>query len=132
MDITEEHLQLTMLVTEQLFVISIYRSNPDRNLATYLKEIIPSSTNCLVIGDFNLGSRSSKNHEVFKILQIMGFLPLVSEATHIDGGHLDHAWLRLSNINNSVHSLDMYSPYYNCKDHDVLLFCLFDPRTTEG
>ena len=106
-----------MLVTEQLFVISIYRSNPDRNLVQYqyqyLKEIITSFTNCLVIGDFNLGSRNSKNHEVFKTLQIRGFLPLVSETTHFDGGHRDHAWLRLSNINNAVHSLDVYSPYYN-------------------
>jgi hypothetical protein len=62
----------------------------------------------------------------------MGFKLLVSEATHFDGGHLDQAWLRSITTTKDVHSIELYSPYYNCKDHDALLFSLYDPRTEQG
>ena len=101
-------------------------------MAMYLKEIIPAATNCLVIGDFNLCIKKFLNHEVFKTLKDLGFSSLVSEATHFDGGHLDQAWLRNKDKNQNHFDLSLYSPYYNCKDHDSLLFSFFDPGTNEG
>ena len=41
-DVCDEHLQITTLESENLFVIGVYRSNDDKSLATHLKEIIPS------------------------------------------------------------------------------------------
>ena len=128
MDIKEEHLQVTVLETEKLTVIGVYRSIADQHLALFLEELIPTSGNCLFIGDFNLGT----NNEIFTSLHIMGFQPLISEATHFSGGHLDQAWLRTLTISHDVHSINLYSPYYNCKDHDALLFSFFDPRLRGG
>ena len=31
-----------------------------------------------------------------------------------------------------VNSMDIYCPYYNCKDHDALLFSWYEPRTEQG
>ena len=69
----------------------------------------------------------------------MGFKPLISvemknkkitsEATHFDGGHIDQAWMREGDMGSTV---QLYSPYYTCKDHDALLISVFDRRTEQG
>jgi hypothetical protein len=101
-------------------------------LAQQLKELIPAVGSCLIIGDFNICTSRSPSHEVFISLKALGFKLLVSEATHFDGGHLDQAWLRVTTSTTDVHSIELYSPYYNCKDHDALLFSFYDPRTEQG
>ena len=131
-DITNEDLQITILESENLCVIGLYRSNADRTLSLHLKDLIPASGNCLIIGDFNLCTRRSPSHEVFLTMKALGFVLLVSEATHFDGGHLDQAWLRIMKSTQHVHAIELYSPYYNCKDHDALLFSFYDPRTDQG
>ena len=52
------------------------------------------------------------------------FKQLVNGATHIMGGHIDHAF-----FNDHEHSfisvdVDQYSPYYTSRDHDGLLITL--------
>ena len=132
-DITNEDLQLTILESKNLCVIGLYRSNADQTLSLQLKELIPAVGTCLIIGDFNLCTQRSPSHEVFITLKALGFNLIVTEATHFDGGHLDQAWLRIMHPSTQdVHSIELYSPYYNCKDHDALLFSLYDPRTEQG
>ena len=101
----------------------------DTTLHEKLKAIIPSEGTCLILGDFNICSKLQSNHGIFKTLRSLNFVPLVDEATHLNGGHLDQAWLRNSNQN---HDIQLYSPYYTCKDHDALLFSLYDPTTEQG
>ena len=133
LDITNEDLQITILESENLCVIGLYRSNADRTLCLQLQELIPAVGNCLIIGDFNLCTRRSPSHDLFITLKSLEFKLLVSEATHLDGGHLDQAWLRIMHPSTKdVHSIELYSPYYNCKDHDALLFSFYDPRTEQG
>ena len=125
-DIKNEDLQITILESENLCVIGLYRSSEDRSLSLYLKELIPDTGNCLIIGDFNLCTRRLPSHEVFLTMKALGFKRLISEATHFDGGHLDQIWLRIENITQDVHTVELYSPYYTCKDHDALLFSLYE------
>ena len=55
-------------------VIALYRSQADRTLAEWLaKELSDKNEPILVIGDFNLCSRSLPNHEVFNVLTSLGF-----------------------------------------------------------
>ena len=54
---------------------------------------------------------------------------IVSLATHIKGGHIDQAWLRCKT---NHYDVQLYSPYYTCKDHDALLFSLYEPSTEKG
>ena len=56
----------------------------------------------------------------------MGFNQKIHEATHFEGGHLDQAWLRSEKESCSI---EIYSPYYNCKDHDALLCTIYDSST---
>ena len=64
----------------------------------------------------NRGSRTTK------FLLENGFKQLVNEATHIDGGHIDHAYFKTEcSIKASMH---IYSPYYTSKDHDALCIAM--------
>ena len=123
-DINKEDLQITVLQSEYLTVIGLYRSNGDTSLKNELMGIIPENGSCLVIGDFNICTSRTPKHEVFQMLQCMDFKQIVSEATHYAGGHLDQAWLRSTEVYNT----QIYIPYYTCKDHDALLFTLYYPR----
>jgi hypothetical protein len=69
---------------------------------------------------------------VFAILKSAGFKLLLTDATHFDGGHLDQAWLRVMPRKEDLFSIELYSPYYNMKDHDALLFTSYDPSTELG
>jgi hypothetical protein len=131
-NVTMEALQVSILESENLCVITLYRSRNDNTLGQVLQENIPAVKNCLVIGDFNICSRKFPNHEVFAILKSLGFKLLLTEATHFDGGHLDQAWLRVMRRKEDLFSMELYSPYYNVKDHDALLFTSYDPSTELG
>ena len=123
---------MTILESEDLCVICIYRSDQDKSLCNQLAEVIPASTPCLVIGDINICSMAASNHEVFTMLKVMGFSLLVTEATHITGGHIDQAWLRRPLHKNEVFNTQLYSPYYNARDHDCILFTLYTPHKEQG
>ena len=120
---------MTLLKSNELHVLGLYRSKPDIVLSSELSRVIPATGPCLVIGDFNICSKKTPNHQVFIILRSLGFNLLLHEATHFEGGHLDQAWIRNQKSNCSI---ELYSPYYNCKDHDALLFTLYDPSTEKG
>ena len=122
-------LQITKLDLEELSIVCIYRSQNDENLAKLLQDIIPLNGCCLVIGDFNLCSVDNPNNVAFNILRAMDFIPLVSEATHLGGGHIDQAWFRGSS---KTKNMELYSPYYTARDHDAIRFSYYDPQTEEG
>ncbi len=54
---------------------------------------------------------------------------ITSEATHLDGGHIDQVWLRGGDM---VSEVELYSPYYTCRDHDALLISMVDRRAEQG
>ena len=125
--VTSADLQISVLESPDLTVVSLYRSQADRSLADQLAEVIPPEGPCLVVGDFNICSRTSPNHEALTNLIARGFKLLVSEATHLGGGRIDQAWFRGTAVGST--SLELYSPYYTCKDHDALLFTAYDEGT---
>jgi hypothetical protein len=127
--IKEENHQISKMESKDFTVVALYRSHADRTLATQLKATISFAGSCLVIGDFNVCSKLNPSHEIFATLRSLGFNLLINEATHLKGGHLDQAWLRSSKESSLV---QLYSPYYTCKDHDALLFSFYDPTTEQG
>ena len=72
------------------------------------------------------------HHETLAALEEMEFRRMICGPTHLNGGHIDQAWLRTTVYSDEVSCLELYSPYYNCKDHDALLFSFFDPNTEQG
>ena len=77
----------------------------------------------IITGDFNLCFKTNSNNGVTKRLLELGFTQLVKEATHIQGGHIDHVYWRdqVSPVFQEP-VLERYSPYYS--DHDALLVTL--------
>ena len=68
-----------------------------------------------------------RNNRSTTLLLQNNFKQLVREATHIDGGHIDHVYLRCEE--SLMASVEQYSPYYIAKDHDAL--CISFPATEE-
>ena len=128
-NIEEEDLQMSRLESNDLVVVCLYRCQTNKDLQRRLKASIPVSGSCLIIGDFNICSMKQSGSEIFKTLMLLGFKLLVSEATHLKGGHLDQAWLRSTDSSNHT---QLYCPYYTCKDHDALLFCMYDVMKNPG
>ena len=76
--VTSADLQIGVLESSDFTVDSLYRSQTDRSLADQLTEVIPPEGPCLVVGDFNICSRTNPNHEVFTNLIASGFNLMVS------------------------------------------------------
>ena len=60
--INTESLQMTLLKSQQLYVLGLYRSKPDTILYSELSRVIPADGPCLIIGDFNICSQKTPNH----------------------------------------------------------------------
>ena len=126
---TEPLHQISKLDAKDCTVICVYRSHGDMSLAVKLKELIPASGPCLIIGDFNLCIGRQEKHEVFQTLRTHHFQLLNIGPTHFKGGQIDQVWKR--GIEDTC-DLAVYSPYYTCKDHDALLFSHSGIETVTG
>ena len=70
----------------------------------------------------NICTSKQPKNRLTRLLERMGFKMLMNEATHIQGGHIDHAyWLDPQGGWQSP-TIERYSPYYS--DHDSLLISL--------
>ena len=120
-DIMKQRFQITKLVSPEVDIISVYRSSDANNdeLMDELKSLIGPDKTTVICGDFNECVASEKAKGVAKMLEDCGFTQLVTQATHLKGGHIDHVY---SNHDPAFFEVDimLYSPYYTCHDHDAL------------
>ena len=76
----------------------------------------------MITGDLNLCLKKHPSNFVTRRLQQMGFCQLVTEATHIQGGWIDHVyWMDPDKMWKNP-TVERYSPYYS--DHDMQLISL--------
>ena len=124
-NITEMNVQMTKLIFSDVNIINVYRSQGANNqeIVDFLEQLIDTDKPTIIAGDFNLCHIDHKENLIVKYLENHGFSQLVKEATHLQGGHIDHVY---SNHNKEVYSVSvmLYSPYYTCQDHDALLVTL--------
>ena len=86
-----------MFNSEKLDVITVYRSSKGSliELKNHLTELIHNVERAaLITGDFNICYMNNSNNQVSKALQDEGFQQLTKNATHIQGGHIDHVYWR--------------------------------------
>ena len=128
-DVSDEQIQLSKLSGKNLDIIVVYKApnGKDQELRDHLFSLIDKNRPTLVCGDFNMCYIDNKNNRSTKFLLVNGFKQLVHEATHINGGHIDHVYLRTDESMNA--SVELHSPYYTAKDHDAL--CVSFPETEE-
>ena len=124
-DIKREKVQITRLSTPLVDVINIYRSQGAKNVEVVqsIKHLIRENTPTIICGDLNLCFLTNKENNITSVLQRLGFEQLVREASHLQGGHLDHVYSNLDQYLFKV-EVQMYSPYYTCHDHDGFLITI--------
>ena len=104
--------------------ISVYRSSIKslRETRDQLIKVINIDKPTLITGDVNICFQQHRNNSISKSLEEIGFIQLVKEATHIEGGHIDHVYWLDRTGKWKTPDVERYSPYYS--DHDALLVTL--------
>ena len=117
--VNRQKVQISMLETEEVNVINIYRSQgaDNQEIMRDLLQMISKDKPSLICGDFNLCYIDERDNQITRMLEDQNFKQLVTEASHFQGGHIDHVY---SNLNPAMFEIEvsMYSPYYTSRDHD--------------
>ena len=122
-DYNEDKINITKLKCDECDIIAVYRSEDGSldGLVSRLLEILDLSKSSVVVGDINICNRKRPNNILKTSLEELGFTESIRQATHVDGGHLDHAYiLNVGNFEET--SIHLVPKYYS--DHDALCICL--------
>ena len=111
---------LMKLESPDSIVIGVYRSNDGdiRDLLEQIDMLIMTDKFCVIGGDFNINIMSNKNNYLTKELNEKGFVQIVKNSTHIEGGLIDHIYVRQGREKIFCWILEHFSKYYS--DHDGL------------
>ena len=117
----EDELQIHKIRFAEIDSISIYRSSTKSLIqaSAAINKMIDDSRPTLITGDLNICLANEPKNMITRILEKKGFLKLIDEATHIQGGHIDHAYWRDPSGLVGRPEVETYSPYYS--DHDAIL-----------
>ena len=123
-DVKTPNYQITMFSSDHLDSIHVYRSadGSQREIKDHLQELVDTNKSVVISGDFNICLDKEPNNLISGYLQQQGFQQMVEEATHDDGGRIDHLYLKKSPEMQADAELLQYSPYYS--DHDALCLTL--------
>ena len=120
LDSLTRNTQITKFSTENLDVINVYRSS-DGNSVELLSKLIDMMTTgkaVLITGDFNICMMNHEKNRMSKeLMENEKFTQLMTEPTHIQGGHIDHVYWRNFLDLWICPVVERYSPYYS--DHDA-------------
>ena len=119
-DHNEENINISKIEGADLNIIAIYRSKEGNvnRLIGKLEELIEISKTTVIIGDMNLCNKKVPDNALKTYLERKEFRLLTNEATHIDGSHIDHAYV--VNNGNFKHDPEIHliAKYYS--DHDAI------------
>ena len=121
-DITTENYQISKLRSSSFDLICVYRSSDSakENQLYFLQDLhslLNIKRKTFVLGDFNFDILSPGNNLIFTELNNWNFIQLVVDATHIQGGLIDHCYMS-DNIDPTLVTVNQKSVYYT--DHDLI------------
>ena len=73
---------------------------------------------CVIGGDMNINLIKTPNNHITARLKDEGFEQIVKNATHIEGGLIDHVYIRQGKKHKMSWNLEHFPKYYS--DHDGL------------
>ena len=114
-DKVSQNYQITKYESKNVVSINVYRSakgNTDE-IIEEIKNMQDENKANIVTGDVNICARKHHNNRLTQSLRDENFQLLTKTATHIKGGHIDHAYSK-----NAKATMILYTPYYS--DHDAL------------
>ena len=103
-----------------IVIIGVYRSNEGdcRDLSEKMCDMVVEDKLCVIGGDMNINLLKSPNNHITVKLKENGFEQIIKKATHIEGGLIDHVYIRQGKENKSLWDLEHFLKYYS--DHDGL------------
>ena len=124
-DIKENDIQISKFTSKNIDVVSVYRSNYCKiRFQDVFKSRISETKPTLIVGDMNICYQENRNDKNIKYLETSKFKQMAIGATHLQGGHFDHVYLKDPQVNFKSYDVETYSPYYTSRDHDGLLITL--------
>ena len=115
--INSERYQILQVSSKDLDVINVYISR-GANKANFLKDLgalARGSKPCFIVGDFNIDFPNDPTEVIIKKITSSSFKQLVSTPTHVEGGLLDHIYVRDQTCEYHV---DINFPFYT--DHGAI------------
>ena len=115
--INEELYQICRVSRPDLDVINVYISR-GANKLNFLKDLgslAKGSKPCIIVGDFNIDFLKNPNETIIKKILSNGFKQMVSDSTHVEGGLLDHVYVR---NHTCEYEISVNFPFYS--DHGAV------------
>ena len=125
--------QITKLSSRSVDVIHVYRSSNHKveELGIEILNMVDKSNNTLIMGDFNICYKKNPENKISKIMKDNKFKQMATDATHNQGGHLDHVYYRPGDATHQVQlDIERYSPYYS--DHDAHCLTVTEDRNSRN
>ena len=120
-----------MMKSEDLDIIGVYRSKfgDMRDLVRILDTLIDDTRITIIGGDLNVCVLKAPKNIVTHTLKDRGFTQIVKTATHIEGGVLDHVYIRQDGCK-FLWDIEEFPKYYS--DHDGLGLTLWTEKEDKG
>ena len=111
---------LVKFEASDIVIIGVYRSNEGdcRDISEKMCDMVVEDKLCVIGGDMNINLLKSPNNHITVKLKQNGFEQIIKKATHIEGGLIDHVYIRQGKENKSLWDLEHFPKYYS--DHDGL------------
>ena len=125
-NVKEEGFSISVLETQDIDVIGVYRSKEGNTncLIEKLEALITENKTTIIGGDINICVQSSPNNIMTKQMRSKGLNQLVNKATHIEGGIIDHVYLKTCVNSQYSWSIEDFPKYYS--DHDSIGLTLWN------
>ena len=116
-DFCSDRINVSKLTSSNLDVLCVYRSSNGNQevLVEYINSVINLDKNTVIGGDLNLDYQKDQDNTVTRHLLSLGFKQVVAKATHIQGGLIDHIYVKLLSPG-SFYSVELFAKTYT--DHD--------------
>ena len=99
------------------------------DLVNKLQEMVESDKPTVIGGDLNICVLSQPKNHVTTNLKELGFQQIVTQATHIDGGVIDHLYITEGGSTKLDWILEYVPKYYS--DHDGLCLSIRESCAAE-
>ena len=127
-DVCHSNYQISKFACDNCEVISVYRSEsaPYEDVLCDIGQICNDEKLTIIGGDFNICVLKNEHNILIKGLTQLGFIQMISEATHIAGGAIDHCYVRqaVGYTGSQLTSKNTYLHSVYWSDHDAILISM--------
>ena len=115
---------MSKISSRDLDVIGVYRSRLGdlQDIFTQLEDMIDDKKTTVIGGDFNICTLKAPNNLMTKKLKESHFDQIVKQATHIEGGLIDHLYIKKREGEDISVTVEVLPKYYS--DHDCICVTL--------